>query len=55
MGGSCGKGRSVIESVWREVFGLVELLLEAFVFLPKFQCDFLLFREVKPFGGFDMI
>jgi hypothetical protein len=52
VGRSRGKGRSVIESVWRKVFGLLQLYLESINTLPIFQSLLLLLREISTFGDY---
>jgi hypothetical protein len=49
---SCRKRRSVVESVWRKMFGLLKLHLESVNTFPVFQGLLLLLSEISAFGDF---
>jgi hypothetical protein len=49
---SCRKRRSVVESVWRKMFGLLKLHLESVNTFPVFQGLLLLLSEICAFGDY---
>jgi hypothetical protein len=49
---SSGEGRTIVESVWREMSVLLQLFLEGVSILPILKNFLFLLREIDPFGSY---